>query len=155
VKAEALAIAAADSFVAAERATGVPAATVRSWARRAGQGVEVVLPTDGRGVAVSWADRQLLLLDAASQRAAEAAEAVRRAIKANRPRDAKDYAITFGICSEKAILLGGRATSRSETYQVTATIDDAEVRELEAETERLKQELAELEAGGDGDGAGV
>ena len=67
VKAEALAIAAADSFVAAERATGVPAATVRSWARRTGQGVEVVLPTDGRGVAVSWADRQSLLLDAASQ----------------------------------------------------------------------------------------
>jgi hypothetical protein len=151
-RAEALEVAARCGFAAASDATGVPSATIRSWARRAGHGVEVVLPTDGRPL--SWAERQPLLLDAHSQAAAEAVQAAREAMRKGKARDAQHYAVVSGIATEKALLLGGRATVRSENYSVTATVDDAEVRELDAETERLKQELAELEAGG-GDGAGV
>jgi hypothetical protein len=155
VRAEALALAAEVGFVAAGAQLSLNAATIRSWARRSlvsaeAAGVEVVLPQNARGVAASWSERAPVLLDGFSQAAGEALQASRQAVKAGKARDAKDYAITAAIATEKALLLGGQATSRSENYSIHAEAEAVISAELDEDIRALKAEL-ELEEGGDPD----
>jgi len=150
VKSRALQIAAESSFVAAQAATGVPAATVRSWARRATIAAGVELVQDRRGVAVPWPKRAPILLEAFGHASLEAVEAVRNAIRRGKSQDARNYAVAAGISTEKALLLGGGATTRTEAYTVSATAQprerpdyEAEIRELDADIARLRGELNE------------
>jgi hypothetical protein len=136
VKQTALDIAARESFVAAEAATGVPAATVRSWAHRATTSAGLALPRDGRGVAVPWRERRPVLLDAFGEACSEALQASRKAVKRGNARDAKDLMITSAIAAEKGLLLSGEATTRSESRSA-AVIAHARVEALSPEDERI------------------
>jgi transposase-like protein len=140
-KQRALELYAAEDVHAASQRTGVPVATIRSWAQRttkaigrAGQsvtGAEIVVSRSAR----LWTERR-------SEAVAEIGELVwlafgkaRECLESGRMRDLKDCAISIGILADKAELLSGRATSRSETFQVHASVEDVEARiaELEAE----------------------
>jgi transposase-like protein len=157
IRQEALAIAADESYGAASEATGVPASTIRVWATRAHQavkatGVAVVIPEGA-----TWSEKRDLLCEAALAGASEAASACRQAILEERARDARDLSVCFAVLTDKHLLLGGFATSRHESWSVTAHVDpeqrrretDEEVAKLKAETAELERELAELEAGDD------
>jgi hypothetical protein len=112
VRAEALDIAARESFAAASRATGVPSPTIRSWSRRAGQGVELA--------GMAWPERRETLVQQYGHAATEAGQKVREHLRKGKTADAKNCAIVAGIMSDKLLLCAGAATSRSETYSVNA-----------------------------------
>jgi hypothetical protein len=158
VRAAALEYAAEHSFNAASKEFNIPAPTIRSWARRAGHlkpqtGVEVVWPTDDRGVMiVPWSERRDQLISMYGNGASAAGQAALEAIESGRAKDARDLAVTSGIMTDKALLIAGYATSRTEsrnqsisfTGQLEPAQNDAKLAEIDGEIEQLKQELAEL-----------
>src|SRR5215208_6051496 len=113
-KQEALDLAARDGFVVASRATSVPAATIRKWAQRAksAAGADLVEVMDG----MDWGQRRTLLVQAYGQRAQQAAQKAGEALDKGKTSDARNCAIVSGIYTDKFLLLGGQATTRSESY---------------------------------------
>jgi hypothetical protein len=138
---EALAIAADAGFPAAHEATGVPLGTIKSWASRAGKVLKAagVVVSDG----MTWAERRDALVEGCITGAGEALAAVRAAMAEERYRDAKDVGIVYGILVDKLQLLSGHATSRHETYSITASLSEKETKEVEAQE---AEQLASLEA---------
>lgn len=129
---------------AASAATGVPEATIRNWVtrerQRAGEAIEraptsdvVVIPPRQ---AEPWPVARDSLVADLGTAAVEALEATRKAIERGELRDARDGSVCLGVLIDKAQLLSGSATSRSESF--TAHASSSEVR---AEIERLEREL--------------
>jgi transposase-like protein/uncharacterized small protein (DUF1192 family) len=177
-KQRALELAAETGFADASRATGIPAATIRKWAQRAKQAasVELVAQLDG----LDWGQRRDRLVVAFGSGAAEAAEAARQAVKRGKASDARNFSIAAGVQVDKFLLLGGQATTRSETYSVNQQVGDdesyresmdrqvknmldefdlLEVRErerrialVESEAQKWEAEIKELEGGDDRQG---
>lgn len=139
---EGLALAGQVGFAEAGRQLEIPDGTLRSWARRAAGALEVVTA----GVALSpveaalpWPERRAVLLPRIGEVAAEAVEAAQRAIEAGKGREAQSFAVAAGILIDKAQLLGGGATSRSESTAVR--IDASSQRDIAEQVAALQREL--------------
>lgn len=153
-KSEALAIAAERGAAAASRETGIPAGSIRAWVSVATASVVALVPdaavqvVDADGALRAWRERRPALLNACSVGAHEAVEACRRAVAEDRGRDARDLSVACGVLIDKAQLLAGAATARTEsvTWHANARLgaDDPERVRLRAEIEQMKAELAEL-----------
>ena len=117
----------------------IPEGTIRSWAYREqglvvrASGVELAVEEDGR--ALPWAQRHGEIVEKMGGLVAVAVERVRAAFEEDRLRDARDGAVALGILCDKAELLSGRATTRSESWSVSMSATDiaARIRELEEE----------------------
>jgi transposase-like protein len=187
-KAEALALAADVGASVAAKQLGLNASTIRGWMHAAKRDLEklgrTVVLVDDSGKALPWAQRRPLLLEAFSATAAEAMEASRESVSKHKSQDAKNFAVVAAIASEKSILLAGEATTRSESYSLTANVGDdgktpyraaldqkietmltemqqredvdneQKLADLEQEAARWEQQLRELERGDDDAGAG-
>lgn len=98
----------------ASRRTGIPGATIRSWAHRSGEEA-----SEGAGrtraateaARLSWAQRRAQLCDATGSVAAEVLDRIRASKKAN---DARALAQTYGVLVDRAQLLDGGVTGRLE-----------------------------------------
>ncbi len=93
----------------ASRRTGIPASTIRVWRSRTGRSG----PPAGVDV-TGWADSK----EAAARDTWATAETVlgrlRALIETSQPGDAKSFAITFGILTEKSIMLEQHAANARE-----------------------------------------
>lgn len=127
---------------AAEEATGIPSATIRSWIHRSAVSGEAAVETvaDATGVEVisdgplrPWAERRGPLVHRLGQAAEQAVEATLDAVRVGRGRDARDLAVAAGILIDKAELLSGGATSRQESTSLNVTATRAEIERLRAE----------------------
>ncbi|MBA3371113.1 MAG: hypothetical protein H0T96_06640 [Thermoleophilaceae bacterium] len=115
----------------AGRRLGIPSGTVRSWARRNGC---AAVATENRRAAVeaarlTWEQRRSGLTVRLGEVAAELLERVEKA----EPGEAKALATALAILVDKAELLSGRATERTEAGAAV---------NMDAEIERLIGELA-------------
>jgi transposase-like protein len=112
---------------AARRLGGIPPGVVRQWAHRAGLARERVVQgrTHAEALRLSWAQRRADLRDQAGEVAAEALQAVRTEPD---PQAKKALTVTFAILVDKALLISGEATSRTETLSPEQA--RAEVRQL-------------------------
>lgn len=110
--------------------TGIPKSTIASWARRAGVHTRSIENAAARVKAqhVAWEERRLRLAHDIGQTAEMALEVTRLNIAAGMVRDAKDAATTMAILVDKAQLLTGSATARTEVVAVDAV--DAEIAAL-------------------------
>ena len=116
---------------------------------------------------LSWRERASVLVQGLGAAAGRMLQRAMLAAENNHARNAKDFMVAAAIASEKAALLGGGATSRTESYSVSARVDpEAErerIRQYDEEIALLNEELRRLEGGdpvgvlepkaGDGDGA--
>lgn len=112
---------------------GIPAATIRSWARRSGVAARC---NEERKVHVeamqlAWAERRGVMVEEIGAVAHMALAQTVAALELGKSRDAKDLATTMAILVDKAQLLSGGATSRSEHADPRARLSE------------LKDELAE------------
>jgi len=101
----------------AARQTGVPAATIKSWARRRGVRTASRDHPMREAVAVaelSWARRRARLTDDTGAAAAEVLERLRHSTHA---LEAHRLAMTYAALVEKAQLLAGSATARLEVSE--------------------------------------
>ena len=121
----------------AARRVGVPPATVRGWAHRAGVSSERAAHAraGAKAARLTWAQRRA---EVARDSGDAAAELLARMRKARKPREAADWSRAFAIAVDKAQLLGGGATGRVEVS--TAEEREQRVREL-------RDELAARRAG--------
>jgi len=121
----------------AGRLTGIPSATIRKWAQR--DGVTVTRGLNARAgveaARLSWAERRAEL----TIRSGEVAMMILERIDGTRSaKNARLLAAAYGTIVDKAQLLDGAATVRTETRSLTAMVDDA-----------LDEIIAAREAGGD------
>jgi len=138
VRSEALVLYAEEGVHVAHDRTGVPVNTIRSWAKRASAfveertGVEVV-PQSSSGV--PWSERREVVVDQIGGLVALAISKTREAFEAGRLRDAKDGTISLAVLIDKAQLLTGSATSRSESLSLHGSVEDVQqkIDALEAE----------------------
>jgi hypothetical protein len=151
VRREALEIAGQANYQAASDATGVPTATIRSWAKRetdrAGAAARVVggVEVVGQPRIPPWSERRDGFIAGLGIAVELAAAQLRRALAEGRARDSRDLSVTTGILVDKVELLTG-ATNRSESYSVHGDVDLASMR---AEVAANERRLAELQAGGE------
>jgi hypothetical protein len=117
--------------------------TIKSWQRRASAKAlrelsrrRLVLPVRS---GVSWASRRNELLSALGELATESVAAARVSVSEGRSKAASEYSSVAARCLDKCMLLGGEATSRSESRSLSMRVDAEsladEIRELEAELE--------------------
>lgn len=98
--------------------TGIPKSTLSGWARTAG--LDLAARSEAKTAAATqaaqrkWAERRADLADRIGEGTELALDQAIAFLAAGRPRDAKDAATTLGILVDKAQLLAGDATSRSE-----------------------------------------
>jgi transposase-like protein len=131
-KAEALELYRTDGPTIVEERLGIPKGTVSEWGKAAGiQTVRTEQTAAATETArVEWEHRRVALAHRMGAVAERALERSQEAIDAGKARDAQTYATTMAILADKAQLLTGAATSRSE--HITSDIDAA-VAELEKE----------------------
>jgi hypothetical protein len=132
-KTEALRLYETEGLKAATEETGIPAATIRSLAHRSGVAARC---TEQRRVNVEatklvWAERRGVMVEEIGAVAHMALAQTVAALELGKSRDAKDLATTMAILVDKAQLLSGGATSRSEHADPRAKLA------------HLKDELAE------------
>lgn len=139
VRAEALSLYREHGPAEAGRRLGIPAKTISSWAARAGvqaDAREQVTAAATEAARQSWAERRARLADELGAAAEEFLVAARGA----GARTARDYMAALAAAVDKAQLLSGAATERSETIRHDRV--DAAVDELLAEMERREREGA-------------
>ena len=131
-KAEALELYRTDGPTAVEHDLGIPKGTATRWAQAAG--VTTVSTENTRvrveAARVKWEERRVALAHESGSVADLALSVARQNLAAGKARDAQSAATTYAILVDKAQLLTGAATSRTET--ITGGIDAAVV-ELERE----------------------
>lgn len=138
VKARALALFAEGGSAVASEVTGVPRATIKSWARRESLTVATVAASSGvelLPVSVPWAQRRVEVAQRAGDLTVMAAEQLGIALAEGRARDARDLSVTLGVLVDKSLLLNGEATHRSESLSVSMSAEETErrIRELREE----------------------
>lgn len=111
-RAEALEVAQTAGITAAARHIGVNPSTVSRWCHAAG------IATDCNELAqaarLTWEKRRIDLAHEIGEAAQEALARTRGALAAHEAGDARAYATTMAILADKAQLLTGGATARSE-----------------------------------------
>jgi transposase-like protein len=140
-KAVAVTAAMASSVSAAAEATGVPESTLRYWAEHP-EFAELRAKTreqiaEGSMVLATLAQRELM-------RKLQAGEV-----------EPRDLAVIFGIAIDKAQLLAGHATARTENRTLTDGLNDHEKQQLRDGLDRLLGKPAEAGAGVAEVGAGA
>ena len=127
----------------AARATGIPAATIRSWAKRSG--AQPLRSEKGRAAVeasrLSWEQRRAELTVRLGEVAAGLLE---RAAASGDAQKAKALMVALAVAIDKAELLSGRATVREERPLVV-TPEEAQ-RELAALNDELQARRAGREA---------
>ncbi len=123
-KAHALALYLEHGPAQAGRLTGIPSGTIRQWAKRDG-----VTVTRGKKAAanvvaatLSWQQRRYRILSVLGDAAEEFIAAGRGAEDAG---DRMKHITAAAIVIDKAQLLDGAATARTETRDLTSMVDDA------------------------------
>lgn len=156
-KAEALDLAADVGLREAARRLGYPDATVRSWQHRAAKAADKAelmavaagaeLEPTTPATTTTWQERRVALLPRLGEVAAKALDAAEQAVAKGDGRNAQALLTATGIAIDKAQLLAGGATRRSEQAVVHV---DARVRhtpeEVRAEVERMRRELGYADA---------
>jgi hypothetical protein len=149
VKASCLERAAVVGPMRAADEAGVPVDTVKSWQTRESRKVhaelaraDLVMPVR---TGMTWAERRNRILPALGELAEESVAAARLAVAEGRAKCASDFSSTAARMIDKATLLGGDVTSRSESrsLQVRAS---AQAVEQEREIAELEREIREIEA---------
>ncbi|MGK2947778.1 MAG: transposase [Acidimicrobiales bacterium] len=132
-KAEALALYASHGAAETARLTGVPEGTLQSWAHRSG--VATACNENRRAnveaLKTKWAERRLVMVHEIGAVAHMALAQAEAAVATGACKDAKDFATTMAILVDKAQLLSGEATSRTES-RTTDQLDREIERLLEA-----------------------
>jgi len=117
----------------AGRRTGIPGATIRSWAHRsaedASEGAEQTRAAT-EAARLSWAQRRAQLTDETGTVAAQMLERIK---VSKRSSDARALAQAFSVLIDRAQLLDGGATSRVEV---------ADPEDLAARVRGLRDDLA-------------
>jgi hypothetical protein len=137
-KATALELYASEGGKVASERTGVPEGTIRNWAKRTtdaierAAGVEIVTSPV---TPMAWPERRELVVKELGGLVQLALERTRHAFERGKMRDARDGAVALAILCDKAQLLSGGTTSRSEAFSVNMSPDDVKARiaALEAE----------------------
>lgn len=96
------------------RQTGIPKSTLSGWAKRAGLDLGRTSRKMTEVAEQRWAERRVLLADRIGQVTDLALEQATGFLSEGRPREAKDAALTLAILVDKAQLLTGAATARTE-----------------------------------------
>jgi hypothetical protein len=125
--------------IMAEQGYEVPGATIRMWASQAGiSGVSDSLRAGGEVAKERWAIRRARMADELGEVAEMALVAIRDAIEAGTLSKGRDGAGILAILVDKASLLSGDATRRTETVGSPAVVAQkaAELDQL-AERRRL------------------
>jgi hypothetical protein len=128
--------------------------TVKSWQKRESAKAHrelaranLVLPARS---GLSWPERRKELLGALSELATEAVAASRLAVQENRAKCAADFAAVAARALDKAILLGGGVTSRSESRSLALHVAHEGLEEVQREGRAIVQareaQLAEGES---------
>ena len=136
-KARAVAIYQTQGSAQAAETLGVSKRTILTWAKDAGatsrEGAKRT--AEASRVQRAWGDFR----EGEALAAGEAAGTLRgKVLDADKSRDAKDWAIAYGIFIDKAELLSGRATSRVETWAESEV--DAELRRGVREFEQVTRQ---------------
>lgn len=114
-RAQALALYAEVGPAEAARQLGIKAGTIRQWAARAGvTGDDPRTRLATEGARVKWAARRDELADKAGAAAEQVLEAMVKAANDGDGMNARGLSVAFGVTVDKAQLLAGGATSRSE-----------------------------------------
>jgi len=137
VKAAALERAATVGPGRASRELNISENTIKSWMSRASRKAHaelaranLVMPVR---VGLSWADRRDRILPALGELAEEAIAASRLAVQENRAKCASDFASVAARMLDKAALLGGEVTSRSESRNLSLHADSPGLQAVKAE----------------------
>ena len=116
--------------------TGIPGATIRSWARRSG----LTSPRADRAAAgaeaarLTWAQRRA---EVALRSGEAAAEFIERAVRTEKAREGSDWMRAYALAVDKAQLLDGAATGRIELSESEVRAGVQKIRdELKARRER-------------------
>jgi len=132
-KAEALRLPAEVGKAEAARRTGIPAGTIASWGVRNG----ITAPdtnctrTAVAAASVAWADRRVTLGEELGRIATLAARRMTERLEADKTTGVRDLAATVAVLVDKAQLLTGGATARTEMAPP-------------ARTPEIEQELAKV-----------
>lgn len=130
----ALALAAQIGPVAAGERLGINAGTIRAWGTRSRQIaadlVAIAPPAALSSASSRWDGRQGDVADRWGRIVDGGQEAAEELLKVGRYRDAKEAALTAAIATDKAQLLSGHATSRSESRSTVATVNGDRVAAL-------------------------
>jgi hypothetical protein len=116
---------------------GLSPNTLKSWQKRESARAHrelaranLILPTRS---GLAWPARRAELLGALSELAAEAVAASRLAVQENRAKCASDFAAVAARALDKAILLGGDPTSRSESRSLAMHLESPGLAAVKAE----------------------
>jgi transposase-like protein len=133
-KADAVAHYLQHGLAAAHQATGVPKQTLQDWARKAGHNLADI---SGRTAdqtraataarTILWEDRRTDLTHKLGDVAELALDKARELVEAGKPGEAQKAMVTAAIGIDKAQLLSGNATSRTETVHPDRTPEYEEV----------------------------
>lgn len=124
-------------LIGVSRETVRKRASVEGWQRQPGTAAQVAeqrrqqADAATQAARVKWAQRRSEEADAAGITAAVARQQIVTALRSNDPAMTKAAAIAYGVLIDKAQLLAGEATTRTEHVTVDAV--DAEIARLEAE----------------------
>jgi len=116
-KAEALRLVAEVGTQEAARRTGIPFGTVSSWARRSGvhSPNAATIAVAVEVAAVRWAERRVILGEELGRAAGLATRRMTERLEADKTTGVRDLAATVAVLVDKAQLLTGGATARTET----------------------------------------
>lgn len=140
-KAEAVAEAERSSMTAASERTGIPVTTIDYWMDKP-EFAELRSKTREQ-----IAEGSMVLANLAQSE-------LSRKVKAGEV-EPRDLAVIYGIAIDKAQLLSGAATSRTETKSLTDGLDDHERQTLRDVIDRAVAEVAEADPSADPLGAGT
>lgn len=122
-KATAVIAAELTSNLAVERATGIPNSTVSRW-------------RDDPELQIFVDKTRDVMAEEMSGLAALAMQAIQAKLRAGE-FEPRDLVVLLGVAMDKALLLSGDATSRSETRDITGSIADADIADIIREAEHL------------------
>jgi transposase-like protein len=149
LKERALALAADFGVGRAARETGLSENTIKSWQQRASARAHRELTRQHLVMPVRagqpWPERRKLLLGALAELAEESVAAARLSVSEGRSKAASEFSSVAARALDKAMLLGGEPTSRSESRSLSVHADVGDMQDLQDEIASLEKEL---EAGG-------
>jgi transposase-like protein len=146
VKERALALAADHGVGRAARELNLSENTIKSWQKRQAARAHKELTRQGLVMPVRrnvpWASRRAELLAGLASLSEEAVAAARLAVSEGRSKAASDFSSVASRSLDKAALLGGDVTSRSESRSLSVRVDADEVQKLNDEIRELEEELS-------------
>lgn len=133
-------IATAEGIPTASRKLGIPEGTLRKWDSRYGWGIararQAQMETRHTIISLEWATRRVGLATDLGDTAAKALARCDDALDLGRLNDARQAALTASVLIDKAQLLSGGATSRTDDLHGDRL--DAEVAEIVAKMEAME-----------------